>query len=65
MSQLIIYGHWVSQPSRAVLWLLKYKNVDFKLVEVNPSAGETRKPEFLEKFPSHTIPALECGGIIL
>jgi len=63
--QLTIYGHYVSQPSRAVLWILKLQNIDFKYVELNPSTGETRTPEFLKKFPSHTIPAMECDGICI
>lgn len=63
MSELIIYGHWVSQPSRAVMWALKMKNVPFKFVEINPQTGDTQKPDFLAKFPTHTIPTMEYDGL--
>jgi glutathione S-transferase len=65
MSGLTIYGHYVSQPSRSLLWLLKLKRIDFTYIEINPSIGDTRKPEFLSKFPFHTIPAMECDGTYL
>lgn len=64
-SDLTIYGHWVSQPSRAIMWILNMKNIPFKFVETSPQTGDTRKPEYLAKFPTHTIPAMECDGIII
>lgn len=53
-----IYGNYLSQPSRAVLWALKMKGVPFGLNKMNPMSGETDKPEFLAKFPTGYIPAL-------
>lgn len=63
VAPLIVYAHWVSQPSRAVLWALKMKNLPYSFVEVDPSRGATRNPEFAKKFPIKTIPAIEDEGM--
>jgi len=53
--QLIIYGVPFSQPVRAVLWLMLYKQKPFELAMVNPgssSEGGSRHPDFLAKVPT-------------
>lgn len=62
MQPLIVYGVPLSQPVRAVLWLLLLKRMPFELVLTNPgSKGDmgSRNPNFLAKNPSGTIPCLE------
>ena len=61
-SNLTLYGTPLSQPVRAVIWLLLMKNEPFQLKLMNPgSKGEigTRNPDFLKKNPNGTIPFLE------
>tara|TARA_Y100000590_G_scaffold126302_3_gene144374 strand:+ start:2007 stop:2801 length:795 start_codon:yes stop_codon:yes gene_type:complete len=61
-SPLIIYGVPFSQPVRAVLWLMLYKQKPFEMVLVNPgssSEGGSRHPDYLAKFPTGTIPSVE------
>lgn len=58
----LIYGVPFSQPVRALVWLMLYKQKPFRLVPVNPgSSGEngSRHPSFLAKNPAGTIPLLE------
>lgn len=54
-----VYGHYVSQPTRSVTWLLKMNNIPFDFVKVEPLKGDTRKPEYISKFPTALAPALE------
>ena len=59
---LIIYGVPFSQPVRAVLWLMLYKQKPFEMVLINPgssSEGGSRHPDYLAKFPTGTIPSIE------
>ena len=56
---LKLYGHFGSQPTRSVAWLLKMKETPFELITVNPISGETRTAEYRKKFPLGLIPALE------
>ena len=58
-SSLKVYGHYVSQPARSVLWLLKMKNEPFEFVKVEPLKGDARTPEFKSKFPLSLVPAIE------
>ncbi len=58
----IIYGVPFSQPVRAVIWLMIYKNTPFEMVLTNPgSKGDngSRNEAFLAKNPAGTIPTLE------
>ena len=58
----IIYGVPFSQPVRAVMWLMLYKQAPFQMVPTNPgSKGDngSRNPNFLAKNPAGTIPTLE------
>jgi glutathione S-transferase len=62
MKPLLLYGVPFSQPVRAVMWLLLYKQTPFEMVLTNPgSKGETgsRNPAFLAKNPAGTIPTIE------
>ena len=59
--ELVVYGVPFSQPVRAVLWLLLYKQHRFELSLVNPgSKGErgSRHPDYLAMNPGGTIPAI-------
>lgn len=58
-NMLRLYGHYASQPTRSVAWLLKLKSAPFEFTTINPTAGETRTTEFRSKFPLGLIPALE------
>jgi glutathione S-transferase len=64
-SRLVVYGHYVSQPSRAVLWLLKIHNHPFEFKKVEPLAGDTRRDEFRSKFPTGLAPAIDDDGFCL
>lgn len=62
ISPLVLYGVPFSQPVRAVMWLLLYKQLPFEMVLINPgSKGETgsRNPAFLAKNAMGTIPTIE------
>ena len=62
---IILYGTPLSQPVRAVIWLLLNKRKVFKLVLTNPgSKGDrgSRNADFLTKNPGGTIPLLEEPG---
>jgi len=57
-----LYGVPFSQPVRAVMWLMLYKNTPFELVLTNPgSKGDngSRHPDFLAMNPAGTIPTLK------
>lgn len=56
---LKLYGHFASQPTRSVAWLLKMKHTPFEFATINPTAGDTRTPQFRSQFPLGLIPALE------
>ncbi len=58
----VLYGVPLSQPVRAVMWLLLYKQVPFRMVPVNPGSpkeGGSRHPDYLAKNPGGTVPTLE------
>jgi glutathione S-transferase len=62
MQPLILYGVPLSQPVRAVMWLLLIKRVPFEMVFINPgSKGDngSRHPSYLAKNPGGTIPTIE------
>ncbi|MFT7688967.1 MAG: glutathione S-transferase [Candidatus Azotimanducaceae bacterium] len=61
-NSLILYGVPLSQPVRAVMWLLLMKKMPFRMVLINPgSKGDkgSRNPDFLAKNPAGTIPCIE------
>lgn len=58
----ILYGVPFSQPVRAVMWTMLYKQLPFEMVLTNPgSSGDngSRHPDYLAKNPGGTIPTLE------
>jgi glutathione S-transferase len=65
MPALKVFGHYISQPSRSVLWLLKIHNVSFEFHKVEPINGDTRKEEYKSKFPTALIPAIDDDGYCL
>lgn len=59
---VLLHGIPFSQPVRAVMWLLLYKRMPFRMVPVSPGSkneGGSRSPAYLEKNPGGTIPMLE------
>lgn len=42
-----IYGHNVSQPTRAVVWACRMKGIDFEFINTDPLKGKTKTPDFL------------------
>lgn len=54
-----IFGHPISQPSRAVLWAAAVKKLDFDFKDINPMLGETNTGYYMKKFPAGVIPGLE------
>lgn len=61
----LVYGNFLSQPSRCVLWALRIKDIPFTLVDVQPVKGENESTQFLAKFPAGVIPALEDGDLLI
>lgn len=61
-SPLLLYGTPLSQPVRAVIWLLLYKDYPFDMIPINPGSNKdngSRSPVFLSKNPNGTIPFIE------
>ena len=59
---LILYGVPFSQPVRAVMWLMLYKDTPFEMVLINPGPqgdNGSRNPAYLAKNPAGTIPMIE------
>lgn len=57
-----LYGVPLSQPVRAVIWLLFLKRTPFEMVLTNPGSSRengSRSPDFLRRNPAGTIPTLE------
>ena len=62
---LRVYGHIVSQPTRAVLSFLKANNIVYEFVPINPLAREHQTPHFKAINPLCQIPAIEDGDVKL
>lgn len=59
---ILLHGIPFSQPVRAVMWLLLYKRMPFRMAPVSPgskSEGGSRSPAYLARNPGGTIPMLE------
>ncbi|KAJ0173908.1 hypothetical protein K1T71_010054 [Dendrolimus kikuchii] len=54
-----------SPPVRAVLMTADILKLDLLTENINTTAGEQMKPEFLQKNPLHTVPVLEDGDFAL
>lgn len=59
-----LYGY---APTRAlrVQWMLQELDLDYEYVEVNPTMGELRSPEFLALNPAGKLPVLDDDGFVL
>ncbi len=55
---LKIYGDYASQPSRAVLCLLKMNKIPFEFIETRVGKMEHHNPEFIKINPWKAVPAL-------
>merc|ERR1711923_235669 len=62
---LKVYGHYISQPARSVLWLLKIHSVRFEFIKTDPIRGDTQKSDFAAKFPLQRIPAIQDDDITI
>jgi glutathione S-transferase len=61
----VLYGVPFSQPVRAVLWLMVYKALPFRMVPMSPglkTEGGTRNDAYLARNPGGTMPMLEEPG---
>lgn len=74
MRKLVIFGHWVSQPTRAVAWLCLISGIDYTFEEIDPLRGQHKTEEFKKVSPNGLIPAIydpdldvrisECNAIL-
>jgi glutathione S-transferase len=64
---LKLYGFPLSQPTRAVLMLLKESSTPYQFVLIDALKGENRRnPEFKSSFPGNAVvPAIDDGGFKL
>ena len=60
-----VYGHYVSQPSRSVLWLLKIHDQPHEFIKIDVLKGEARLEPYKSKFPTQLIPGLDDNGFTL
>ncbi|TMW68077.1 hypothetical protein Poli38472_007749 [Pythium oligandrum] len=56
---LKLYANFISQPSRAVAWLLAVKNVDYELVRMDFGSPLFKSEEFLAMNPNGFIPVIK------
>jgi glutathione S-transferase len=62
-----LYAMPISQPARAVIWLLECKSVSYKLINTMPGgrgSNGTKHASYLKKFPMGTVPSLSYGDDI-
>ncbi|GMF21708.1 unnamed protein product [Phytophthora fragariaefolia] len=62
---LKLYANLISQPSRAVAWVLKVKGVDHELVPVTPGSDFFKSDEFKAINPNRLVPAIKDGDFVL
>ena len=60
-----IYIDHFSQPSRAVWCLCMLKKIPYEIVETRIAKGANRTEEYLMKFPTGVVPAMEHDGLYL
>ena len=63
MSKLVLYFDLGSQPSRALLSLLKAGNIEYEPKKVDMMKGEHKSPEILALNPVGTLPFLTVDGM--
>jgi glutathione S-transferase len=59
-----LYGFPPTRSTR-VIWTLRELDVEFELVNVDPTKGELRAPEFLAVNPAGKLPAFVDGDFVL
>ena len=59
-----LYGYPPTRTIRA-LWMLRELDLDFEYVQVDPTKGEHRRPEFLAVNPAGKLPALVDDDLVL
>jgi glutathione S-transferase len=59
-----LYGFPPARTIRA-LWMLRELDLDFEYVQVDPTKGEHRRPEFLAVNPAGKIPVLIDDDLVL
>src|SRR5262249_3128985 len=59
-----LYGFPPTRTIRA-LWLLRELDLDFEYVQVDPTKGELRRPEFLAVNPAGKLPARVGADVLL
>ncbi|TYZ57678.1 hypothetical protein PybrP1_010483 [[Pythium] brassicae (nom. inval.)] len=65
MTGLQLYANFISQPARAVAWVLKTKNVKYELIQADFGAPLFTSPEFLKLNPNGLIPVIKDGDFSL
>ncbi|KAJ2941633.1 hypothetical protein O0L34_g14689 [Tuta absoluta] len=63
----VLYKCIFSAPSRGALMTIEALNLQdkFTYFDMDPLAGDNRKPEYMEKNPLHTVPVLEDDDLVL
>ena len=61
---LTVYAFSISQPARAVIWLLEIKNATYNLKVTRPHT-DTENPEYYNIAPTGRIPAIDDDGFKL
>ncbi|CAL9160709.1 unnamed protein product [Musa hybrid cultivar] len=62
---LKVYGHRLSQPSRAIIIFCKVNGIDFEEVTIDFTTGKHRLPDFKEINPMAEVPAIAHGDLKL
>jgi len=65
MSNLKIYGFFVSQPTRSILMLAKAAGIEHEYVSINIMAGEQRADSYLKINPNGLVPCIQEGDFCL
>ena len=61
-----LYAMPISQPARAVMWLLEWKELEYETINTMPGGKKTngtKHPTFLKKFPMGTVPSMSYGNV--
>ena len=62
---ITVYLDYMSQPSRAVLALLKFNNIPHRVVAIRVQKGEHLTPEYQKVNPLQKVPAIDDSGFVL
>lgn len=65
MSKPILYYTSGSPPARAVLFLIRYLDIDVEVKTLNLIAREQHSEEYLNLNPAHEVPTLVDGDFVL